>query len=67
MPQFDFYSWSSVCFWTLFFFQLMYFFLLHELFIPLCEFDKFYSKFLLKLNKDTLTKNMSNYFYKKFC
>ena len=40
MPQFDFYSWYSVCFWTLLFFHLSYFFFLKFVFLPLMELAK---------------------------
>lgn len=44
MPQFDFYSWYSVCLWTLVFFQLSYFLFLRFIFLPLLELSKIRQK-----------------------
>lgn len=65
MPQFDIYSWSSVCFWTLVFFHFTYIFLLRNVFIPLCEIDKFYDKLTI-LSTSVSEQNFSNYVYVRY-
>ncbi len=65
MPQFDIYSWASVCFWTLVFFHFTYIFLLRNLFIPLCEIDKFYDKLTL-LNTYQTPQKFSRFIYSQY-
>lgn len=65
MPQFDIYSWSSVCFWTLVFFHFTYIFLLRNVFIPLCEIDKFYDKLTI-LTTSITDQNFSNFIYTRY-
>ena len=65
MPQFDIYSWASVCFWTLVFFHFTYIFLLRNLFIPLCEIDKFYDKLTI-LTTSITEQNFSNFIYVRY-
>jgi hypothetical protein len=54
MPQFDFYTWSSISFWTIFFFQYFYFFLLYYVLSALSEIHKTIQKikFFLKKKKN---------------
>jgi hypothetical protein len=54
MPQFDFYTWSSLSFWTIFAFHAMYFFLLYFVISSLSEVQKNIAKLdLLLINKTT--------------
>jgi hypothetical protein len=55
MPQFDFYTWSAISFWTIFFFQYFYFFLLYYVLSALSEIQKTLQKvkFFLKKKKST--------------
>ena len=55
MPQFDFYTWSALSFWTIFFFQYFYFFLLYYVLSALSEIQKTLQKikFFLKKKKNT--------------
>lgn len=55
MPQFDFYTWSALSFWTIFCFQILYFFLLYFVICSVSELQKT----LKKLNF-LLTKKKSN-------
>lgn len=44
MPQFDAYSWLSVCLWLLITFHLVYIFMLQYVYIPITEIVKFRQK-----------------------
>jgi hypothetical protein len=57
MPQFDFYTWSALSFWTIFFFHCLYLFLLYFVVSSISEFQKTLKKlsFLLKKEKKTIT------------
>ena len=56
MPQFDFYTWSALSFWTIGFFQYFYFFLLYYVLSALSEIQKTLQKikFFLKKKKNTV-------------
>jgi hypothetical protein len=56
MPQFDFYTWSAISFWTIFFFQYFYFFLLYYVLSALSEIQKTLQKikFFFKKKKSTV-------------
>lgn len=65
MPQFDFYSWSSLSFWTIFFFQFIYFFLLYYIVASLSELQKTVQKLhtsTVSLNFFLLDCFISNFF-----
>lgn len=57
MPQFDFYTWSALSFWTIFFFHVLYLFLLYFVVSSISEFQKTLKKlsFLLKKEKKSIT------------
>lgn len=57
MPQFDFYTWSALSFWTIFFFHALYLFLLYFVVSSISEFQKSLKKlsFLLKKEKNNIT------------
>lgn len=40
MPQFDFFTWTSSCFWTVFSFHAFYFLFLREVIVPVAEYQK---------------------------
>jgi len=44
MPQFDFFAWASVSFWTIFCFQIFYFLMLFFLIAPVSDFTKYIQK-----------------------
>lgn len=51
MPQFDFYVWSSLGFWTVFFFQVSYFFILYYIITSISEYQKTVKKVDVYVNR----------------
>lgn len=70
MPQFDFFTWISISFWTILVFQLFYTFLLRNFIVDISEFQKSLQKIkiLLIQNKKNVTNLIKHYidlFFKK--
>jgi hypothetical protein len=47
MPQFDFFAWASMSFWTIISFHIVYFYLLKNIIAPVSEFQKIQQKISL--------------------
>lgn len=57
MPQFDFYTWSALSFWTIFFFHVLYLFLLYFVLSSISELQKTLKKlsFFLNIEKKSIS------------
>lgn len=62
MPQFDFYAWASVSFWTIFCFQIFYFLMLFFLIAPVSDFTKFIQKLVALYFKKSSQCQLKDYF-----
>lgn len=68
MPQFDFFIWFSLSLWTIFSFQILYYFLLYFIIARFSNFQKTLIKLHLLSKKFLNKKNLKvlDYLFKKF-
>jgi|SaaInl7_100m_RNA_FD_contig_51_2009905_length_1362_multi_4_in_0_out_0_1 hypothetical protein len=58
MPQFDFYSWASVGFWTILVFQMFYLLVLRFIVCPVAEYQKAFRKLHGAINTKDVPLNL---------
>lgn len=66
MPQFDFFAWASVGFWTVVSFHIFYFFILRCILAPFAEIQKFQQKILIKISNSENGVGLKDLFLKKY-
>ena len=70
MPQFDFFAWASISFWTVLSFHVFYLFVLRSVLSPIAEMQKAQQKINIIFTKQNLFVNIKesfllNYFKNK--